>query len=141
MGAAPVPQPDSVKWLGPLQGTILEFAYANREREHRGFNESRGADVYNSEILARVYGFPCESLWQIEDGEVTDQRRITGKKFDVRTIGRARYNRAQAAISRAIRRLEDRRLVVHMCGKYARWSGCSLTPARVAFCEAHLRIG
>jgi len=104
-------------------------------------HETKGADLYYSEILAAIYGFPSERLWELRAGELTDQRKVTGKKFDRQAIGLARYNRAQAAISRAMRRLESRGLITWVCGTYARWSGCNLTPLGLTFSKTVNTVG
>ena len=127
----------SIQRLSSLQRQILAMSRVNRIKEGRTDHEAHGADLYYSEIMVAVYGFPSsESLREMEAGVLTDKRKAGGKKFDRRAIGLARYNRAQAAISRAMRRLESRGLITLVCGRYARWSGCSLTSEGLSFSEA-----
>lgn len=98
-------EPDSDgKGLSQLQRRILVMALTNRTKEGRTDETRGGADLYYSEILAQVYGFPCECLYRKRSGELTDERSVGGKKFDRQAIGTDRYNRAQAAISRTMRR-------------------------------------
>ena len=126
----------SVQRLSSLQQQILTMAWANRVKEGRTA-ESRGADLYYSEVLATVYGFP--PIWPIRYSEnwkeYAGERICGGKMFDRQAIGLARYNRAQAAVSRAMNRLGLRGLITCLCGRNCRWSGCSLTEKGLAFCE------
>jgi hypothetical protein len=109
--------------LSRLQKQILLLALANKQRENRGFEERTLADVLYSEILMEVYRFrPIEPL-----RDKTGKRDVS-RKFDPVLIGRARYNAALAAVSRAIRRLEQRGLAWSVRGNYTPWAGCSLTP-------------
>lgn len=109
--------------LSKLQRQILVLALANKLRENRGFKARSGADVFYSEILATVYGFPLElPLRQ------AGQRTIC-RKFDREVIGRARYQAAEAAVSRTMLRLEARGLVRCVCARHTTWAGCNLTPA------------
>jgi len=104
--------------LSALQKHILLRAYANRLQERRTA-ESPGADLYYSEILETVYGFPPA---------VGGERSPGSLRFDRQAIGPERYNAAQAALSRAMSHLHDRGLILLVCGSYSRWSGCSITP-------------
>jgi hypothetical protein len=47
-------------------------------------------------------------------------------RFDREAIGRARYDAAQASLSRAVRRLEARGLVERYEGAVSRWAGVRL---------------
>ena len=109
--------------LSKLQKQILVLALENKLRENRDFEERNGADIYYSEILATVYGFPPEVPLR-QAGE-----RTQWGKFDREVIGRARYNAAHAAISRTMSHLQARGLIRWVCARYTRWSGCNLTPA------------
>lgn len=110
----------TVSKLSRLQRFILERACKNRITESRG-PDSKGADLYYSEVLAGFFGFPTHHA---------DLRKsIGGHKFDIGKIGPRKYNAAQAAISRTMLRLMTRGLVVGMRGACSRWSGCNLTIA------------
>ncbi len=114
--------------LSRLQRSILELAYVNRVAEGR-HSESSGADLYFYELMVACFGFPTPPR---RYGE-TDRRRVPGsQRFSRRQIGAARYDAAQASVSRAVRRLEDRGLVVRLCGAVSHWSGLSLSPAGLA---------
>jgi hypothetical protein len=104
--------------LSDLQQQILLLALEGRNAPGRAedMENGRGADVTHRTILERVYGF-----------EAARGSTIGSHAFSKRAIGAKRYAAAQAAISRAIRRLEERKLVIPMCGN-SRWSGCNLTP-------------
>jgi hypothetical protein len=132
----PIPEAKSAAKLSRLQKQILLMALANRTKESRT-DEGGGADLYYSEILATVYGFKPTRPLRYGDhyGEHAGQRIPGGQKFDRQAIGPARYNRAQAAISRAMLRLHSRGLVICSYGVRSRWSGCSLTPAGLAISQ------
>jgi hypothetical protein len=91
-----------------LQKRILTLAYDR-------INEP----LYYSEILEEVYAFPPA---------VGGERNPGSIRFDRQAIGPARYNAAQAALSRAMSRLDKRGLILRLCGGHSRWSGCSITP-------------
>jgi hypothetical protein len=119
----------STRKLSKLQKQILALALENRVREGRAFESHHGADVFYSQILAEVYGF--QTTWPLRrtHGEHAGQRICGQHLFDPATIGEGRYNAAQAAISRAMARLESRGLVRRLCGHISHWAGCDLTPA------------
>jgi hypothetical protein len=151
---------NSSQKLSKLQKQILFLALDNRLDEGRNGNETSSCDLARNQIMAEVYGFPLakrETVWLAvdkygdvmtdEDGEEIVARRefrreslrdrngkrdIHGKKFEMADIGRERYNAAQAAVSRAMARLEQRGLVTRVCGGYSHWAGINLTPAGVA---------
>lgn len=112
----------TVSKLSRLQRFILERAYKNRITESRG-PDSKGADLYYSEVLAGFFGFPTHHADLRES--------IGGHKFDISKIGPRKYNAAQASISRTMLRLMRRGLVNWMNGVCSRWSGCNLTIAGV----------
>ena|SRR5215472_10854070 len=116
--------------LSRLQKQILTLALANKVRENRTFAIC-GADLYYSEILVKVYAFPIEL-----PRNVADVRSLgPGKNFNPDLIGRAKYRASQAAISRAMRRLDHRGLATHVSGVSYHWSGCILTPEGVRVAE------
>jgi hypothetical protein len=125
----------AVQRLSSLQKRILAMAQTNHIQEHRTVQQTKGADLYYSEIMAVIYGFPSNKLWETEwgSGKLTGERNHSGQKFNRQAIGLARYNAAQAAISRALHRLEARGLVVCVRGAYNTWHGCSLTSTGLAF--------
>jgi hypothetical protein len=58
------------------------------------------------------------------------------QKFDRRDIGAQTYDAVLAAVSRSVRRLEDRGLVQRVSGALTHWSGLNLTEdgVRMANC-------
>jgi hypothetical protein len=68
--------------------------------------------------LEEWYGFPPA---------VGGEHTPGGKRFDRASIGPSRYNAAQAALSRSMRRLAERGLILCLRGSHNRWSGCSIT--------------
>jgi hypothetical protein len=126
----------SVQRLSSLQRQILAMARANRVKEGRTDETRGGADLYYWEVLATVYGFPPTGATRYPEnyGDHAGQRIPGGQKFDRQAIGTARYNRAQAAVSRAMSRLGERGLIACLRGRYC-WSGCSLAKKGLAFCE------
>jgi hypothetical protein len=71
-------------------------------------------DLYYGEVLAGFYGFGYEHPKNPE----MDTRFFlgAGQRFEPDVVGRARYNAACAAVSRAVTRLEHRGLVVVLHG-------------------------
>jgi hypothetical protein len=124
----PIPESSAapVQKLSRQQKQILTLALRNKVRENRPFDACRGADVLYPEILAEVYGFPLQR---------PNPREHPGHNFDRQAIGPRRYNRAEAAVSRAIWRLESRGLVKYVTGKLGCWAGCSLSPEGLACAE------
>lgn len=93
--------------LSKLQKSILRIALRNH---------LAGKDrVYYSEILSEHYGF-----------EIKNRLDNCGQHFSRREIGAKRYSSAQAALSRAMRRLEDRGLIDCISG-VAKWTAARLT--------------
>jgi len=89
-------------------------------RNLRGDHERNyeGADLYSYEVLADFFRFSDAPRIQC-NGEPCRLRRPGGERsagdqhFDVARIGKARHNAAQAAVSRAFKRLADRGLLFH----------------------------
>ena len=104
--------------LSPLQTTILMLALAGREKHQDP--SSFGADVYYSDIMVVFYGWTKQDTWHTGPGS---------QKFSRQTIGGKRYAAAQAAVSRAVQRLNDRGLVQAVQG--LNWSGANLTDAGI----------
>jgi hypothetical protein len=82
--------------------------------------------IPNKRLHLRFYGFPLQR---------PNLRDVPAHNFDRQAIGPRCYNRAQAAVSRAIRRLESRGLVKYVTGKWGCWAGRSLSPAGLSFAE------
>jgi hypothetical protein len=110
--------------LSQLQQAILALAYRKRRErsakvaetepgshDHAVLTQGVGSvDLYFPEILHELYGFEVRSVWwDPERGE----RPTWGQNFNRRAIGERRYHSAQAAISRAVSRLEARGMVVY----------------------------
>jgi hypothetical protein len=108
------------KGLSVLQRRILQLALAQRERY--GDTET----VYQAEILAALYGLTSDK-----------PLRDPGRKFNREAIGRAIYNRANAAVSRATGRLMRRGLLDEWCGQRAGGPArYSLTPAGIQYARS-----
>ena len=87
--------------LSRLQRWILYAAYDDRV----GAADDPQVDLYYHEVLFRYFGFPMRSH--------TDEPLHShpgAHRFDREVIGRARYDAAQVAVSRAVRHLEARGL-------------------------------
>jgi len=117
--------------LSKLQKQILGLALRNRESKDGHENSFCDLDVFTPEILEQVYRFPVEERSNFFGTRVSTRKDPTRQHFDLAVIGRARYNAAQAAVSRALRRLEERGLVERQAGAYAAWCGANLTPEGV----------
>lgn len=85
--------------LSPLQRHILLLAHDNREAGRSG----QGPDIHTAEIIATVYGFPVPSG--------RDPRDSRHQTFSREEIGTQAYGAAAAAVSRTLRRLEERGLL------------------------------
>ncbi len=106
--------------LSKLQKFMLDKARENRANEGRTCDQHGGADLYTWEVLAGFYGFETR---QPKDGH----RPLHGNVR--RTSHNAAHIRcAEAAISRAARRLEERGLIVR-CGGTSKSAGVRLTSA------------
>lgn len=70
-------------------------------------------DLYFAEIFHHVYGWqPCRKFGEVQPDELSEVlRNDYCSPFSKRTIGNAQYNRAMAAVSRAVKRLKQRELV------------------------------
>jgi len=126
--------------LSHLQRIALEHALANRTRERRTGYERAGADVYHYEILAAAYGWePTHAPLRAESG--AEHRTPLAWHFSPSAIGRAVYEAATTATTRALRRLEERGLVTRRAGREGprSWSGADLTPAGAALAAQLLR--
>jgi hypothetical protein len=137
------------KGLSQLQRDILMIAYRNISahavvdgRESAGPPQyqlgvrvngnfgNRFMHAYYHEVLVDHFGW---MPW--DDYRWRSNKRSPGHwKFSREQIGHKKYASAQASLSRAITRLEDRGLVGVFCGVRSRWSGIELTEhgARVA---------
>ena len=107
--------------MSELQKTILRLALTNCERRDR----ITGADVYYREVLADYFGFADHRAVNRRGSETI--RANFGQSFNRKAIGSRRYQAAQAALSRAMRRLARRGLVTCLTGEHSRWSGANLT--------------
>jgi hypothetical protein len=106
--------------LSRLQRWILYAAYDNRS----GPAPASQPDLYYHEILAGYFRFPVR--WY---GGEPLHSHPGSHHFDREEIGRARYDAAQASVSRAVRRLETRGLAERYAGAVSRWTGVRLTDA------------
>lgn len=129
--------------LSELQKSILRIAYRNHQAgpmTHGGISKTH---AYYAEVLHEHFGFPIERRSYI-DKNATDSMYLRSNPashtFDLHAIGESRYRAAQAALSRAVKRLSERGLVEWMQGEAARWSGVNLTKAGMAEAEKLLVI-
>jgi hypothetical protein len=110
--------------LSDLQRAVLLLAYRKRrEREkqlaaleegsHKWGVLTRGGgsvDLYFAEFLREHFGFEVHAIWW--DPERDGFRRPhMGNNFSMQRTGERRYRTAQASLSRAVKRLEQRGLV------------------------------
>jgi hypothetical protein len=117
--------------LSTLQKEIVMLAAENKQREGRGFDERDGADVYYSEILVTIFGFPLRKQY-----ERTPRELPCCRIFSPSEIGKKRYRAVQATLSRSILRLHAQGVAVSVRSKRSTWAGCNLTPAGVALARA-----
>lgn len=91
-------------------------------------NIKSAAAIYTYDILGEVYGF-AEYPISYRGGSGEYKKRFPwGLHFDRASIGEERYNAAQAAVSKALKRLEDRGLLVRLYVRgYGAWTGATLT--------------
>ena len=93
--------------LSKLQRFMLEKARENHIDADRAPDQPDGADLYTSEVLAGFYGFKPRAISGSRHPRGAVQRTIANAS-QIRT--------AEAAISRAARRLEERGLIVRCTG-------------------------
>jgi hypothetical protein len=99
--------------LSDIQKTILSLAASNRGMA------GRKVDLYQAEIFQELCGW--------NPIRVLSERHYTGQHFSKVEVGERQYNGARATVSRAIRRLEERGLVIRVSGACSKWSGINLT--------------
>ena len=98
----------------------------------------------DSSIRSTIFPTKYHFARVIENGSVVTSRNdlqaavcntrdyLKGSKvFEPEGIGRAKYNTATAAVSRAVLRLQSRGLARCMQGDISHWSGINLTPAGI----------
>lgn len=144
------PKMGSCKPLSSLQIAILEIASEGRARRAAGeiehyaedgrdfdvceyanparYRWHEDVDVYSAQLLHRVWSFEGKRPWsraRLRFGHGCP----CGPIFDPNAIGRARYNAAKASLSRALRRLEQRALVVVLQASISHWTGIAITDA------------
>ncbi len=91
--------------LSKLQHLILQLGYENRSQSDPT-HPAYAADVTHGMILYEYYGWPL-----MGSGAARARSHYLGCKFDRQAIGSKAYSAGQAAVTRAIRRLEQRGLV------------------------------
>ena len=116
--------------LSDVQRTILQVALRNREAERRG-EASAGADVYAYEILAAHWGWRPVHAPLREGGAdslTAELRTPLEAHYSRDAIGARAYDAAMSSLVRALRRLEERGLVLrHRSEQRPGWSGGVLT--------------
>lgn len=112
--------------LSRLQRFILHTAYRNRLAEDGLTAKGKPrVDLYYHEVLAGYFEFPVAHY-------ASNLREHPGShRFDREAIGQARYNAAQASLSRAARRLEDRGLINRYNAAASWWAGLRLTDSAI----------
>ena len=101
------------KGLSDLQNAIVIIAQENIKNEPRR-KEHFGADIYSPEVLQRFYGFPVKEKYSFNN-PASIRDRPTNWHFSVKEIGEKKYRAAISAVSRAMRRLEKRKLLERFC--------------------------
>ena len=101
--------------LSDLQKTILGLALENHDN-HDGVDGAKGVDVIYSEILVKHFG------WKGNTRDRYGKRIYSFTVFDRAAIGAKAYASAEAAVSRAVLRLQQRGLAVAIHG-IVRWAG------------------
>ena len=97
--------------LSPLQRQILEVGRNKREGHRREAvieHPGRGADFYAGMIYKEIFG------WE----PIRDYVQKGGCNFLREEIGHNEYNVAHAAVSRSLRRLQDRGLILKVDPEY-----------------------
>lgn len=94
--------------------------------ETRQAGDPSPADLYYHEVLAGYFSFPVR--WYAGRPRRSDPG---SHHFDREAIGRARYDAAQADLSRAVLCLEAHGLVERYVAAVSWWSGLKLTDAAV----------
>ena len=112
--------------LSRLQRYILDAARENRAAEVRQAGDPSQADLYYHEVLTGYFSFPVH--WYAGRPLRSDPG---SHYFDRQAIGGARYDAAQASLSRAVQCLEARGLVERYVSPLSWWSGLKLTDAAV----------
>ena len=107
--------------LSTLQRTILRLALTNRARGVQGVH------VTYAEVLTAHWGWTPVGRLRFAEGHELAGSPDSGHLF--RGVPPAERNRAYAALSRSMRRLEQRGLVTVWGGEDARWTGVHLTAA------------
>ncbi len=110
-----------------MQRTILRLALTNRARGVQGVH------VTYAEVLTAHWGWTPVGRLRFAEGHELAGSPDSGHLF--RGVPPAERNRAYAALSRSIRRLEQRGLVTVWGGEDARWTGIHLTAAGVRAAE------
>jgi hypothetical protein len=94
---------DMGRGLSQLQKKILLMAYENRTQKAR----HQGVDLRYPDVLREWWGWEPVG-WRWEKGERCD---ASSRHFSKQQIGERQYRSAEASLSRAVRRLEERGLV------------------------------
>ena len=105
--------------LSDLQRQILEVGLRWRGKAH--------ADFYMQDIKVEVFGLEPGSIsrwrgWRPKEGLIPGTARFAsggrqyevpyGQMFNIEAIGKRKYNSLCASISRALKRIEERKLIV-----------------------------
>lgn len=112
---APIP-----KRRGPssLQKQILAIAYRNKIEAGPApadqHSEWRQADVFRGQILSECFGWKRKADWRggaWHECQPVGHEDLYGQNFLRSDIGSSKYNSNRASLTRALRRLEQRRLI------------------------------
>ena len=104
--------------LSEIQKDILRLAVVNRDDPER----KASTDLYYGQVYVDVFGWKVKRKYRRPLSE-----HPGGQNFDLDEIGRKHYDVVLASVSRAVRRLEERGLVVRMVGSTCHWAGLNLT--------------
>ena len=104
--------------LSEIQKDILRLAVVNRDDPER----KASTDLYYGQVYVDVFGWKVKHKYRRPLSE-----HPGGQNFDLDEIGRKHYDVVLASVSRAVRRLEERGLVVRMVGSTCHWAGLNLT--------------
>lgn len=112
--------------LSPFQRAILRLARTNAEAEGRAVGEPARATSTTVRSCTPSMAGPRFARGDRQRTGAELRHAGSGHAFQPAT-DRARYKAHTVALVKALARLEERGLVVRVCGARARWSGANLT--------------
>ena len=122
----------AINRLSKLQRGILLRALRSVVEYVAPDDDDGGPRLYFAEIYRDVLGWPMERKWY-EPKSAAERCYGPGEQaFRPSQIGRERYNVGHAAVSRSVRRLEERGLLAFVRGVHFPWTAIALTDAGIA---------